>query len=509
MRLRLEGYSRHSGVGDAGSEDCRSEVRATGNAEADLVSAMNNPTDLARPTGTPSVSRYLVVGLCVVLGGCAGSEMDYVEAETAPRKIAVADALPAPSPYGTLPSSFPPRPASSLAGQSLSLGRVLALVATSNADLMASSAGVEAVAARRIDAGKVANPEGSILAEDFGGPRSGNAQTTLQLSQAIPLTGKLGYQQALVRGEYDVAQREYNIKRLEVFGDATRTFIALLVAQQRTALASEQLALVERLSAAEQAQVEAGQMAPYEHSRAIAASAEGRLRVNEARRDIQVLRQRLVSFWSGDAASFRDVAADLARLPPTPALPALLARLDSSPEIVRSATEIELRRSALALERAKATPDITVTGGIRRHEAESNYDFVAGVSVPLPVVNQNQSGITEAARRQQQAQFQLAAAKNRLRATISEDYEKLTSIAAEIDVLQKALIPSSENAVSALRKGYRARKFRLSELLIAEQSLAALRDKLLTTLGNYHQSYADLEQLLGGDLYGPPTAKPH
>ncbi|HLN10060.1 MAG TPA: TolC family protein [Xanthobacteraceae bacterium] len=455
---------------------------------------------------TPAVLRHLLIGSWIFLAGCVGPERDYFDAEAAPPKVPVADAAASTQPsHGAVPESFPLHPA--LAGQSLSLGRVLALVAAGNPDLMASSAGVAAVAARRIDAGKLANPEGGILFEDFSGQHPANAQTTLLLSQAIPLTGKLGHQQALARGESVVAQHEYDIKRLEVFAEAARTFIALLVAQQRTALASEQLALVERLSAAEEAQVEAGQLAPFERSRALAAVAEARLRVNEARRDVQVLRQRLVSFWSGDAASFREVAADLVRLPPTPALPVLLARLDNSPEIVRSASEIELRRAALALERARATPDIAMAGGIRRHDGDGTYDFVAGVTVPLPVVTQNQSAITEAARRQQQAQFQLAGAKNRLRATISEDYERLTSIAAEIEALQKTLIPASENAVSALREGYKARKFRLSELLIAEQSLAALRDKLLTTLGSYHLNYVDLEQLLGGDLYGQPTPR--
>jgi len=63
----------------------------------------------------------------------------------------------------------------------LNLGRVLALVAAGNPDLMASSAGVAAVAARSIDAGKLANPEGGILFEDFSGQHPANAQTTLQL----------------------------------------------------------------------------------------------------------------------------------------------------------------------------------------------------------------------------------------------------------------------------------------------------------------------------------------
>lgn len=74
--------------------------------------------------------------------------------------------------------------------------------------------------------------------------------------------------------------------------------------------------------------------------------------------------------------------------------------------------------------------------------------------------------------------------------------------------MQKTLIPALENAISAVREGYEAHKFPLSELLIAEQSLSALREKQATTLGIYHQNYVDLEQLLGGEFYGRPIQKP-
>jgi len=456
-------------------------------------------------------ARGLLAALCIALGGCAWPERETFLVSSAGEVTAADTPLPAQLPREQASGSIPVRHLAGVDGRSLNLGRVLALVSAGNPDLMASSSGVEAVAARRIDAGKLANPEASIYSEDLGEKPLPNGfvgtQTTLQLSQAVPLTGKLGHQRAVARGEYNVARREYDIRRLEIFGEATRTFIALLVAQERASLASDQLALVERLSGAEEAQVEAGVLAPFQHSRAVTALAEARLRVSEARRDIQVLRQRLASFWGGDAASFRDVTGKLASLPPLPALPALLARLDESPETVRSASEIALRRSAVALERARATPDITLTGGVRRHELEGDYAFVAGLSAALPVASQNRSAIFEAGRKQQQAEFQLNATKNRLKSTISEDYAKLTSTAAEIEALRKTLIPSSEDAISALREGYRLRKFQLSELLIAEQSLTSLRDKLLTTLGTYHQTYADLEQLLGGDLYDRPTAK--
>jgi outer membrane protein, heavy metal efflux system len=175
---------------------------------------------------------------------------------------------------------------------------------------------------------------------------------------------------------------------------------------------------------------------------------------------------------------------------------------------VRNAAEVELRRSALALERSRAVPDLTVNGGVRRQEDEGNYAFVVGLSIPLRIFSHNQSGIVEANEREIEAELQLDAVRTRLTAVLNENYEKLTSGAAEIETLRKTLIPSSEQAIASLREGYRLRKFRLSELLIAEQSLNALRDKLLVTLGAYHETYAEMEQLLGGPLQGGPPQEP-
>jgi cobalt-zinc-cadmium efflux system outer membrane protein len=453
--------------------------------------------------GSATLLRQIAVS--AVLAGCAAPERHDAGTPQPAREDASANASSDVQPATVMPTlapptvSAPPRPVSERS--SLSLSEALELVASRNVDLLAAQRGVDVVAARQIDAGKPANPELGIFSEDLGErPHHGvvNTQTTLQLSQALPLTGKLTYEQAVARSQRTLADRDYETRRLEILGDTTRAFVGLLVAQRRAALADEQLALVERLAAVEQAQVAAGQVAPYERSRAVAALAEARLRVNEARRDIDVLRQRLSSFWSGDAASLTQVTGDLGRLPPIPAMPKLLARVDATPEIARDAAEIELRRLAVALERSKAVPDLTVTGGVRRHEDEGDYAFVVGVAIPLEIFSSNRSGIAEAAQKQQQAELQLAAAKNHLTAAINEHYARLTSTAAEIEALRTTLIPSSEQSMNALREGYRLRKFRLSELLIAEQSLMALRDKLLTALGSYHQGYADLEQLLGG-----------
>lgn len=457
--------------------------------------------------------------LVVPLSACAGAR-DPPLAATPELSQDAAPPKPPPSSWSTTVVSpaaasgaaTAPAPKISTDRASLNLADVIELVAAQNLDLQATRKGVDAVAARQIDAGALTNPEASIFSEDLGGGGSrrglSNTQTTLELSQAIPLADRLRQQRAVARGEYGVAEREYDARRVAIFAEVTRIFIALLVAQQRAALVKEQFGLVGQLARVQEAEVTAGQVAPFERSRAIAALAEARLRVNEASRDLRVLQQRLASFWSADAASLPEITGDLERLPPIPALPTLRAKLESSPEIERSTAEIELRRSAMALERSKAVPDLTVKGGVRRHEDEDNYAFVVGLSIPLRIFSRNQSGIVEANQREIQAELQLQSAQTRLTATLNVNYEKLTSGAAEIETLRNTLIPSSAQAIAALREGYRLRKFPLSELLIAEQSLNALRDKLLTALGAYHETYAETEQLLGGSLEAQPPLKP-
>jgi hypothetical protein len=53
-----------------------------------------------------------------------------------------------------------------------------------------------------------------------------HTDTTLALGQALPLTAKLSHQQAVALGQHDVAQREADVRRLEIYGEITGTFIA-------------------------------------------------------------------------------------------------------------------------------------------------------------------------------------------------------------------------------------------------------------------------------------------
>jgi hypothetical protein len=87
----------------------------------------------------------------------------------------------------------------------------------------------------------------------------------------------------------------------------------------------------------------------------------------------------------------------------------------TNPLIPLSAVENALRWSVLAVERAEG--DAGHSGDRRGFGNDSS--LVAGVSVQLPVVRLNHTGVIEPGRRRQQAEFQFAAAKTHVKALSS------------------------------------------------------------------------------------------
>ena len=144
---------------------------------------------VATQIGTAGASCPIFAALAIILCGCA--QLDYsVESTASSPPLLTTGNVSRPIGDSALDSDLPRRTTIALRDRSLSLGAALALVQAENADLIASAAGVAAVGARQIDAGKLTNPEASIYVEDIG--FRPETQTTLQLSQALPLTAKLG-----------------------------------------------------------------------------------------------------------------------------------------------------------------------------------------------------------------------------------------------------------------------------------------------------------------------------
>jgi outer membrane protein, heavy metal efflux system len=132
---------------------------------------------------------------------------------------------------------------------------------------------------------------------------------------------------------------------------------------------------------------------------------------------------------------------------------------------------------------------------------EANDNAVRlGLSVPLPVWDQNIGGIEAA--RESLSKVQAERASNRLALvlTLGRAYDTLVGAGREIDLLRTSTIPNARTAVDGMESGYREGRYTLLELLDVESSSTQASLRELDALLSFHISVAIIEGLTGAAL---------
>jgi cobalt-zinc-cadmium efflux system outer membrane protein len=198
-----------------------------------------------------------------------------------------------------------------------------------------------------------------------------------------------------------------------------------------------------------------------------------------------------------NTVDFAFVVGDLERTGRPPAFPSVLRGLDNNPQLVRW-TAIRAQRDAELLSaRLKSIPDLKV-GVAWRHFRDTNDDAVRlGVSIPIPVWDQNLGNITAAQAARAKVEAERAASKAALILTLARAYDTLTGASREIELLRTSAIPNAQRAVDAIESGYSQGRFTLLEVLDAQSTAAQAALRELEALASLHTSVATIEGLTG------------
>jgi len=398
----------------------------------------------------------------------------------------------------------------------LSLQDALSLSLLQNPRLAAFSWETRAWEARALQAGRAPNPVLGAVFEDLGAPVFAGGginepvqqQLTLQLSQLVELGGKRAARRRLALLNRDLAGWDYETERVRLFTDVTRAFIDVLASQESLAQIERTIRLVEDMRQAVGLRVAAGVVSPIEETRAEVASASVRAEFARARHVLDASRTRLASLWSSSTAAFSAAEGSLQATPPSlPPFASLLARVDQSPELARWASEFPQRDAAVALERSRAVPDVSVAAGYRRFTALSANALIVGASISLPFFDRNQGAIQEAQSRAAQAREQQRAAHARVTAALADAYAALASAHDEAAILRTAVLPGSRQAFEAVSEGYRLGRFGYLDVLESQRTLIGASTQYLRALSDYHKAAADIERLTGAPLIEPAPVK--
>lgn len=406
----------------------------------------------------------------------------------------------------------PPKPETAISAvhvaPELTLRDALSLALHRNPDLAALGIERSATEAALLQAGALPNPILEMTGDNLRNARkaeAGDRSTTIQIGQLIELGGKRAVRVRAAEAGRDLANWDYEVKRIEIMSLVAQRFVDVLAAQQRQMLAEEAVALARQVSNAVARRVQAGKVSPVEETKARLTQASAEVELEQARREGISARGTLGALWADPSPRFAKAIGDLEKTLSLPAYEQLAERIRNNPELARWSSEIARRQAGVDAEKAKSVPDLMVNAGVTRFNQFDDRAYTIGISLPLPLFNRNRGGILEAGRRLDKAADELRAAEGRVLADLTRAYQRLAAIEKEIGTLRTILLPGAQSAFDAATKGYQLGKFGFLEVLDAQRTLFQTRTQNLRALADYQRGVSEIERLVGGPLDGSPN----
>ena len=432
---------------------------------------------------------FCLCAVCMVVGCKTVSPTESVEPKTQ-------DAKAEPS---SVVASHDPKPEPDLTGV-LTWPTVRDLVLSRHTGLKAESILQPMANARQMQVEFWPNPELAVEVENAGGtaPRNGlgGAETTVTMTQPLPLPGKRDLQKKVASSERRLAGWQVAQTKRKVLLEAAQAYWTVLGMQAQVDLAQKQLAASQGLLATVEKRVESGRDRPVEVNKARIAVSDQRIRLHRVESQAKSARVRLASMWSGPDV-FSHISGDLSEVSELPEQDILMEGLQTHPGLTQWVDAVQKARAQKALARKEGYDNWAVTGGIKRLEEEHETTGVIGLAIPLPVFNRNQGRRQEATYRLAQVRALKQDAYQRLTAALQTQAIEARYVHHELVILRDDIVPQAKTAYERSLVGYEQGQFDYLHVLDAQRIWFDQSQRYLETLLRYGLVRAQVASLAG------------
>lgn len=385
--------------------------------------------------------------------------------------------------------------------RTLALPQALQRALAANPRLTAADRDIGIATGKSIQAGALPNPELSAEVENVAGsgPYRGlrSTETTLQISQLIELGGKRDARISAGLAEADGAYWQRQAVRLEVLSEAATAYINILAAQRRIKILDDQVAALDRLQPLLQRRVEAGASSQPEVLRAQVAADLVRVERERARTALATARRELALLMGESTPRFSGVAGRLNDARQPPPFRSITDAIDGNPQLMRWTAVRAQRDAELLTTRLKPIPDVRASVGWRHFRESGDNAATFGLSMTLPLWDQNRGDIIAANNARDKVQADRAINKSALLAVAGKSYDAATGALQEVNLLRGSILPNARRAAEAIEDGYGQGRFSLLELLDVQATLADAQLREQEALRTFHTAVATIEGLVG------------
>lgn len=385
----------------------------------------------------------------------------------------------------------------------LTLRDVLALMLQNNPELASFSKEILAFEGTKLQASKFRNPDFTVEAEDVNSSNPALQRfTTFRISQLIELGGKRRARMDVASLGQELADKNYEVKRLELIARTANTFIDVLAGQERLRVAEETLQLTRKVVDTAYKRVESGKAPPIEETRSRVALSTATIELEQARRDLASARTQLSLLWGSAIPQFGEVLGDLEATVLIPAFEVLEHHILNNPLAQRGVKNVEHRAALIELEKSRRIPDVTLGGGVRRYLISEDTTAVVNLSIPIPLFDRNQGNLQEAYQRLNKAKDEQMTVDLLLRTELTRAYQSLLAAQNEIKLLHDEVLPGARSAFEVANRGYELGRFSFLEMLDAQRALFQNRVLYVRALANYQRLINEIERLIAAPLDG-------
>lgn len=387
----------------------------------------------------------------------------------------------------------------------LSLKEALIIAHQSNPRVSQARQNVKIVESRHRQSMKFENPELELaiakIPNDIGGENVLNSDTVegeVSFSQSIETFGKRGLKISIAEDEKIQAELSLQNTLLEVEREVKEQYVETLLQQKSIILAQDNLDRAQRLLDQVNIKYNAGKARNHEIARAKLAVAKARNDLISVQNNFEVSISKLNILLGRDMREETRLKDNLTFLEMEQNFEKFLYRaLDSRSDILNQKQEISKKDKELQLAKRQRFPDVNL--GVFAEREEALWGLGVGISFELPIWNQFQEDIREAAVEKETEELVLDSLKREVELEVYQAYQNANLARRSVLNLRDAIKEANE-LLRIITIEYQEGE---ASFLVYLEGLASYKEtnlEYLVTLADYAGKLAVLEEVVGGAL---------
>lgn len=336
------------------------------------------------------------------------------------------------------------------------------------------------------------NPQLALTAENIGGSGqySGyeSAETTLSVSQAIPLGNRLKYMQNATHADYLASLARIKLQQSILYVSVGTAYIDALYAAQWQQVTKKLTQVNRDIVAAIKRRVEAGAGAELDLRLAEIRLGEARIQENKSTREALKQRAKLARLLG--IGLLVDKPLNDRGLQHKQWVWARLQKLmPQSPELLEKQLQLKAKHAAIIAVKKSVWPDLTIQLGGRHFSDDGSNAAVVSASSQIPVYNRNQGKIMTAEAEYTQMAREFQGSQLIVRQNLYTAFLQAEQSRFEANLLTDSLVPLARKSLRLAKEGYQMGRYTYIELSTA-------LNKLIEEERHYQQAHADYHKAL-------------